>query len=105
MLGRLLCSVRGEKARPIVHPYHAEILEKEGVVSGLELHQLLKPLSELPLWVESETMSLREETAQEREDREKREARIARFGSTVQQVDEQEQQEWQDQEWQQLREV
>ena len=22
LLGRLLCSVRGEKARPIVHPYH-----------------------------------------------------------------------------------
>ena len=83
----------------------AEILDKEGVVSGLQLHPLLKPLSELPVWVESETMSLREETAQEREDREKREARIARFGSTVQQVDEQEQQEWQDQEWQQLREV
>ena len=83
----------------------AEILEKEGVVSGLQLQPLLKPLSELPVWVESETMSLREETAQEREDREKREKRIARFGSIVQQVDEQEQQEWQEQEWQQLREV
>ena len=84
----------------------AEILEKEGVVSGLQLQPLLKPLSELPVWVESETMSLREETVQERADREKREARIARFGSSsVQQVDEQEQQEWQEQEWQQLREV
>ena len=82
----------------------AKILEREGVESELKLQPLLKPLSELPVWVESETMSLREETAQEREDREKREKRIARFGSTAQ-LGEQEQQEWQEQEWQQLREV
>ena len=75
-----------------------------GVERELKLQPLLKPLSELPVWVESETMSMREETAQEREDREKREKRIARFGSTVQ-LNEQEQQEWQEQEWQQLREV
>ena len=82
----------------------ADILKKEGVESRLKLQPLLKPLGELPVWVESETMSMREETAQEKEDREKREKRIARFGSTVQ-LDEQEQQEWQEQEWQQLREV
>ena len=82
----------------------AEILEKEGVERGVKLQPQVKPLSELPVWVKSETMSMREETAQEREDREKREKRIARFGSAVQ-VGEQEQQEWQEQEWQQLREV
>ena len=81
-----------------------EILKKEGVERRLKLQPLLKPLIELPVWVESETMSMREETTQEREDREKREKRIARFGSTVQ-LDQQEQQEWQEQEWQQLREV
>ena len=83
----------------------AEILKKEGVESALKLQPLLKPLCELPVWVESETMSMREETMQEREDREKREKRIARFGSSTVQLGEQEQQEWQEQEWQQLREV
>ena len=83
----------------------SEILKKEGVVVGLELGPLLKPLRELPVWVESETNSLREETPQEKEDRERRERRITRFGSSVQQLDEEEQLEWQDQEWQQLREV
>ena len=82
----------------------AQILDKEGVEKGLKLQPLLKPLGELPVWVESETMSMREETAQEREDREKREKRIARFGSSVQ-LGELEKQEWQEQEWQQLREV
>ena len=83
-----------------------EILEREGVDANLELEPLLRPLSELPVWVEAEdTKTLREETAQERKDREKREKRIARFSGGTGQLAVEELQELQGQDWQQLREV
>ena len=83
-----------------------EILEREGVGANLELEPLLRPLSELPVWVEAEdTKTLREETAQERKDREKREKRIARFSGGTGQLAVEELQELQGQDWQQLREV
>ena len=83
-----------------------EILEREGVGANLELEPLLRPLSELPVWVEAEdTKTLREETAQERKDREKREKRIARFSGGTGQLAIEELQELQGQDWQQLREV
>ena len=83
-----------------------EILEREGVDANLELEPLLRPLSELPVWVEAEdTKTMREETAQERKDREKREKRIARFSGGTGQLAVDELQELQGQDWQQLREV
>ena len=83
-----------------------EILEREDVGANLELEPLLRPLSELPVWVEAEdTKTLREETAQERKDREKREKRIARFSGGTGQLAVEELQELQGQDWQQLREV
>ena len=83
-----------------------EILERKGVGANLDLEPLLRPLSELPVWVEAEdTKTLREETAQERKDREKREKRIARFSGGTGQLAVEELQELQGQDWQQLREV